>query len=159
MHFYAAKHELYCVAIHSGNHYINISEIPVNQEWIRSSSLLLRALLWSFYYSKNLTLTVLSNFREFLKLNYSLESLKMNFRNRSPKGSFGQNMSHVPNGSVESHWKIANKIVRRSLHSIKTRKQHRYTCPPPPARPPDVKPLIHFISREVYYFTFPSLTR
>ena len=67
---------------------------------------------WSFVYSfaffivyfghfikrKNRTLTALSNFREFLKNKHSLESLNTIFRIRSPKGIFGQNMSHLPNG-------------------------------------------------------------
>ena len=54
----------------------------------------------SSYYTKNRTLTALSNFRQFLKNKNSLEPYNMIFRIRSPKGIFGQNMSNLPNGSL-----------------------------------------------------------
>jgi len=59
-----------------------------------------RTLFRSFYYTKDRTLTALSNFREFLKNKNLLEPLNMIFRIRSPKGIFGQNMSDLPNGSL-----------------------------------------------------------
>ena len=54
---------------------------------------------------KNCTLTALSNFRQFPKINVSLELLNMIFEKSSPKGIFRQNISDSPNGSLTEHSK------------------------------------------------------
>ena len=64
------------------------------------AALLSHTLYRSFYYTKNRTSTALSNFREFLKKWKFAETLSMIFRIRSPKGTFVQNMSYLPNRSL-----------------------------------------------------------
>ena len=84
-----------------------------------------RTLFLSFYYTKNRTLTALSNFREFLKNKNSLEPLNVIFRIRSPKGIFGQNMSGLVNGSLTGVSRSLQSAILKDLveMALRTRKR------------------------------------